>query len=196
MSYVLAGWLFGFCVLAALIFFVRLLCSTFSREVRASMFRHPVKHYAWGIFSMITALLWLSGFNPLQFLSNVWETRSLRIQMAQRALSAGGWEAVRRDCLLLMATNETFRWTRSQKNEANILPPALAVLKPQEVYCDVSVVHLKIFGMHSTGGHSTPYIGVDVVVGPVGETSQPKLSAAGHTSRHYSKLSDGVFEIY
>jgi hypothetical protein len=92
------------------------------------------------------------------------------------------------------------------------LPPAVAALNPREIQfypprflrdfkdeSQVALVRIKIFGMHSTGGHSTPYYGLEVPCGTGAESYTPRSSQGGvsgnrHTS--FRKVADGVFEIY
>lgn len=92
------------------------------------------------------------------------------------------------------------------------LPAAVAALKPKEIRFypprllrdfkdepQVAVVRIKIFGIHSTGGHSTPYFGLEVPCGTGAERYEPRPSQGGvsgnrHTS--FRKVADGVFEIY
>lgn len=92
------------------------------------------------------------------------------------------------------------------------LPPAVAALQPQEIWfypprllrdskyeSPVAVVRIKLFGMHSTGGHSTPYYGLEVPCGTGFESYTPRQSQGGVSgNRHMSfqKIAGGVFETY
>jgi hypothetical protein len=83
-------------------------------------------------------------------------------------------------------------------------------LQPQEIYYVSSkfrtgvpgeprmpIVQIKVFGMHSTGGHSTPYFGLDVVTTPSTEYAPNAHRAAyGYAQRNYRKVSEGVYEIF
>jgi hypothetical protein len=54
--------------------------------------------------------------------------------------------------------------------------------------------------MHSTGGHSTPYFGLEIVCSTNAAEYPPKSGNSGDVSgnRHstYNKVADGIFEIY
>lgn len=166
------------------------------------------------------------------------ERRQQRMKLVGRVQAAGGWDAVKRDCLSLAETNRWYYWRR-QFDNPHPLPPSLSALKPIEVNCissetfksdsgnpsdrriqesgrilnsipspevptgfnekpDVAVVRIKLFGLHSTGGHSTPFYGIEIVSGPGKEAYQPKpvhaASGNGHTS--YREIEDGVYEVY
>jgi hypothetical protein len=84
-------------------------------------------------------------------------------------------------------------------------------LQPQQVYYvspknltrvpgepQIPIVQIKIFGMHSTGGHSTPYLGLEVVATPSKEDYTPNASRGVRGSAHsdYRKVSEGVYEIF
>jgi hypothetical protein len=63
----------------------------------------------------------------------------------------------------------------------------------------VAVVRIKVFGMHSTGGHSTPYFGLEVMSGPDAESYRPRPSrggVSGNGYRSFSAVTDRIYEIY
>jgi hypothetical protein len=73
------------------------------------------------------------------------------------------------------------------------------VLRERKQEPQVAVVRIKFFGMHSTGGHSTPYFGLEVVSGPGAETYKPTPSlggASGNGYRRYRAVTDRIYEIY
>jgi hypothetical protein len=90
------------------------------------------------------------------------------------------------------------------------IPAAVAALQPREIYYyplrllrkgdpQVAAVRIKIFGGHATGGHSTPYYGLEGPCGKGAETYAPVPSRGGVSGNRYSsyrKVVDGVFEIY
>jgi hypothetical protein len=92
------------------------------------------------------------------------------------------------------------------------LPPAVASLHPREIRYEPSeffqnekpvphpgVVRVKFFGIHSTGGHSTPYYGLEVPYGAGAGDYLPRPSQGGVSgNRHdsFQKVADRVFEIY
>ncbi len=92
------------------------------------------------------------------------------------------------------------------------IPPAIAALRPMGISFrppnplhdpknkpQVAVVHIRIFGMHSTGGHSIPFYGLEVPCGAGAENYTPHYDVEGVVGmRHldFRKVADGVFEIY
>ena len=95
--------------------------------------------------------------------------------------------------------------------ESPALPPAIRALQPQDVYYispklfgpqsdqpKIPLVRIKVFGMHSSGGRSTPYFGLEIVATASSEDYTPKarLAASGNGHVNYRKVSDGVYEIY
>ena len=129
----------------------------------------------------------------------------------ERVQSAGGWETLRHDCILLAQTNELIQWSRWHTNDAPPLPPAIAALQPQQIdYFSpkllgehsheprTPVVRIKLFGMHATGGHSTPYFGLEVVTDSSTNVYTPKArpAASGNGFLNYQKVSEGIYEIY
>jgi len=61
------------------------------------------------------------------------------------------------------------------------------------------VVHVKIFGLHHTGGRADPYFGLEIVSGTNADryTPPPSLGgASGNSYNSYRKVADRVYEIY
>jgi hypothetical protein len=91
------------------------------------------------------------------------------------------------------------------------LPAAVAALRPKNVQISparnpkeipsgdrTAVASIKIFGIHSTGGHSIPYYGVEVACGKGADSYLPDASlggASGNRHLHFRKVADRVFEI-
>ncbi len=139
------------------------------------------------------------------------ERRAQRQKVLERVQSAGGWAAIQRDCdsLAEQYRDSAFDW---HHGAMNTLPPSLAALKPWEVHFysptvlrdfrdepQVAVTRIKIFGMHSTGGHSTPYFGLEVVSGLGAEGYRPRPSrggVSGNGYRSYTPVTDRIYEIY
>jgi hypothetical protein len=139
------------------------------------------------------------------------ERRGQRQKVLERIQSAGGWTAIQKDCdtLVEQYRESAFIWDWAA---TNALPSALAALKPQEVRFyslrilrdfkdepQVAVVRIKIFGLASTGGHATPYFGLEVVSGAGAEPYRPRPSrggAPGNAYRSYSPVTDRIYEIY
>lgn len=90
------------------------------------------------------------------------------------------------------------------------LPPAVAALRPREIRYyprrllaedepQVAVVRIKIFGGHSSGGHSTPYFGLEVVCSTNSGSYRPRPARGGASGNHYDsyhRVIDRVYEIY
>lgn len=140
-----------------------------------------------------------------------YERRAQRQKMEARVQSAGGYEVLRRECIAFAQTNETVQWIRWHTNDSPALPPTISALQPQQVYYvspklfgphsdepQIPIIRIKIFGTHATGGHSTPYFGLEVVATPSSEDYTPRArpAASGNSHRDYRKVSDGVYELY
>jgi hypothetical protein len=157
------------------------------------------------VYSFCTLLI--SGAFPPAW----YERRAQRQKVKERVQVAGGWETLRRECIALAETNEMIRWLRWSTNGVPALPPAVMALQPQEVYyvsprglrqdsreAQIPIVHIKLFGAHATGGHSTPYFGLEVVATPSNEDYTPKAHRAASGLGHvdYRKVSEDVYEIF
>jgi len=138
-----------------------------------------------------------------------------RARVNSRIAQAGGWEALRRDCVSLM---EQFGDSYHVWNgrDTNGLPATVAALKPMSVQYyptkflrelkegrftdppNVQLVRIRLFGMHSTGVHSTPYFGLEIVGGPGSKDYAPSPHDAVSGNRHmsFSKVAEGIYEIY
>jgi hypothetical protein len=196
---------------AALLFLARLLCSVFSPKIREQMRKYPTIHTIWACLAFL-GFLTITGFlNPFAWPPKFMERRTQRAEVMERVRSAGGWDALRHDCVLLARTNEFVHWYRGFTNDAPILPPTIAALKPREVEFvspkflsngpeefRIPVVRIKLFGMHATGGRSTPYFGLEVVISPSSEGYTPKArpAASGNGHTNYRKVSEGVYEVF
>jgi len=203
--------LFVFCPIAAFLFYVRALCSLFSSKVSGQMGRHPVIHAIWGCLAFLVVLDIFGGFHPSGWILTAIDRRTERKQVIEQVQLAGGWAALQKACDALVEQNrdEVFYWHRGS---TNALPATLTALKPWDIQFippavlrerkqepQVAVVRIKFFGMHSTGGHSTPYFGLEVVSGPGAETYKPTPSlggASGNGYRRYRAVTDRIYEIY
>jgi hypothetical protein len=172
------------------------------------------RSFGWIVWLPIVVLvlyLFQILLNMYSFPPRWYERRTQRQKVEARVQSAGGYERLRRECIAFAQTNEIVQWSRWYTNESPALPSAISVLQPQEVYYfspkllgphsnepRIPIVRIKIFGMHSTGGHSIPYFGLDVVATPSSGEYTPKAStaASGNGHRDYRKVSDGVYEVY
>ena len=136
-------------------------------------------------------------------------------RVRSRIFQAGGWEILRRDVLSFIEQHKDsgFDWDR---HDTNALPAAIAALKPMAVeyrppkllsemsdgkFTDppnVHVVRIRVFGMHSTGGHSSPYFGLEVVIGPESESYRPRPGGGvfGNSHSTHARVAKDVYEIY
>lgn len=118
----------------------------------------------------------------------------------ERVQTAGGWDAVRRDCIAFAAQNKNGFY--SHWGDTN-LPPAILALKPMIVqyYPQYGCVSMRIFGMHSTGGHSRPYFGleIDTSTNSQGYKHGTGYENGGVIGNHHSvaeQIAAGIYEIY
>jgi hypothetical protein len=128
------------------------------------------------------------------------EQRTQRQKLAERVQSAGGWDAIRRDCIALAEQNPN--GFRSGWHDTN-LPPAIVALSPLLVQYSPKdgCVRMRIFGMHRTGGHSTPYFGleVDTSTNSISYQHGSGYADGGVIGSHYSepeRVANGIYEIY
>jgi len=155
-------------------------------------------HGVWGVLALTCFLLLFVFMNPAVWPPDWMERRAQRAKVEERVQSAGGWAALQKDCGALVVTNqdEEFSW---QFGQTNALPPAITALKPWEVRFDppnvmgnfkdnpqAAVVHIRIFGMHSTGARSTPYFGLEVVSGTNAESYRPSTMGGGVPGERHS----------
>lgn len=166
--------------------------------------------FVWVLGGLLVTYFLLS--NMMMFWPPDWvERRTQRRKLHERVESAAGWAAVQRDCDALVAQHRDagIHWSKWMTNPP--IPPALAALDPRDVYYlppelvrgvsnepQVPVVRMKIFGVHSTGGRSTPYFGLEVVVGPDFETHRPLPGGGvdGNCHHHYRRVTDRIYEVY
>jgi hypothetical protein len=132
----------------------------------------------------------------------------------ERVVAAGGWPALQQasDALVESNLDSGFRWLRVLGSNQPPLPAALAALRPQEVWfyspslmrgtifgTDFLVVHVKIFGVHSTGSYAYPYFGLEFVSGTNAGRYTPTPSLGGVSGNGYDayrKVAHRIYEIY
>jgi len=190
--------LFLVCSLAALTFIVRLICALFSAKVSDEMRRQPVIHWIWGGLAFVGVLLFLGVLNPSSWPPPSVERREQQQKLSERVQSAGGWDVIRRDCMALAEQHTNGFY--SHGSDTN-LPPAILALKPRTVEYSPHYgrVSMRIFGAHSTGGHSTPYFGLEVVTSKSdgykpGEGYGGGVIGNRHTT--FTEVAEGVYEVY
>jgi hypothetical protein len=154
----------------------------------------------------IVALLAIFTFSiPVSWFATWWpptsvERRGQRAKLMERVEAAGGWDAIRRDCIAFAAQNTNGVY--SHWGDTN-LPPAILALKPMmvEYYPQYGCVSMRIFGMHSTGGHSRPFFGleVDTSTNSQGYKHGTGYDNGGVIGNHHSvaeQVTEGIYEIY
>ena len=112
---------------------------------------------------------------------------------------AGGWHAIRRACVGL--AEQHMNGFHSQWRDT-ILPPVIVALRPLLVdyVPHYGRVSMRIFGIHSTGGHSVPYYGLEVITTSKSRDYKPGLGygggVIGNCHSTYNHVAEGVYEIY
>jgi hypothetical protein len=204
--------------LAALLFFVRLLCAPFSPRILKQMSRYRKLHFLWGCCAITAACFLYLAVHPSAW-PPVWlERRAQRQELLERVNSAGGWAALKRDCDAFADArrddSHPFIWYPGLDN--NALPPAMLALKPRSIefyprkvlrqfgangsqwFGSNVVVRLSVFGAHSTGGHDQPALGLDVLCESGVSSYSPEHLRSTTPLRywHYRKLADNIYEFY
>jgi hypothetical protein len=200
-----------FCPVAALLLVIRLVIAAFSPQVSGQIRKQPVMHAVWGCFAFVGILVFLGILNPAMWPPRSMERREQRDKVAGWIQASGGWAALQKDCDTLVAQNPdgAFIWYRGN---TNALPPTIAALHPWSViyyspaevrnYKDepqIPIVRIKVFGLHATGGHSTPYYGLEVVCAANAEHYHPQPAQGGVPGNHYDsyrRVTDTIYEIY
>jgi hypothetical protein len=163
------------------------------------------------VFIMPGALVWW----PPVFI----ERSQQRAEIAKRIKHKSGWTELRTACEVLASnspkglalnrgwgTDEAFYDMMQPEitNRVISVPKIVSELKPREidlqtrriaaseddVELSVQIVRFKIFGSHSTGGHSTPYLGLEVALGPGAKIYRPDFR------RNSRRLAPGIYEVY
>jgi hypothetical protein len=193
-------WLaFLFCPFAAVLFIVRLIVALFSAKVSEEMRRHPVTHIIWGFFAFVGVLVFLGVLDPAMWPPRSVERREQRAKVMERVQAAGGWDAIRRGCVSLAEQNANGFY--SHYRDTNGLPAAIVALKPMMVehVPPNGCVCIRIFGMHRTGGHSTPYFGLEVDTSNSVSYNHGAGYDNGSVMGNHSiaeKVAEGIYELY
>jgi hypothetical protein len=201
-------WGFWGCLVAALMFLVRIFVAIFSPKVVEQMRKHPAIHVAWGGVTLTVILFFLLLMNVVRWPPLFVERKAQRAKVAERIQSAGGWAALQKDCNALMAEYHENGFD-SLGGSTNPLPLTIAALHPKRVsfippaivsgskdYPQVPVVRIKVFGGHSTGGHSIPYFGLEVVCSTNAAGYQPRSPQMGVSGNHYDSYRQVTKTIY
>jgi hypothetical protein len=129
--------------------------------------------------------------------------REKQRQIVGGRIESLGWEELHSQCQVLVDNGSNqFFWPQNGFSALSNLPPAIARLNPREVKAyaapgEPPIVRIKLFGMHSTGGTSTPYYGLWIVCGSATNGFVPKLDFGGNTvTGKISLITNAVFEVY
>jgi len=129
------------------------------------------------------------------------ERRTQRERLVERVQVAGGWDVVRRDCISFAEQHTNGFYSRWR--DTNDLPKAIVTLKPLmvEYSPQYGCVSVKMFGIYSTGGHCTPYFGleIDTSTNSAGYKHGTGYDNGGVIGNHHSvaeSVADGIYEIY
>jgi len=213
LSYLWLAWL-----LAALLFFARLLCAPFFPKIRDQIKRQRRLHFFWGCWALLTACLLYLLLHPSTWPPAWWKRHTQRQEVLRRVQTAGGWAALKRDCDALAHAHKDdpydFRWYRGF--DTNPLPPTIAALKPWNVqfwprnfvrrfgadgarlFGSNVVVRMSLFGRAATGRHGEPALGLDVLCEPSMTNYSPMRLRSTTPLRYwrYGKVADDVYEFY
>jgi hypothetical protein len=161
------------------------------------------RSFGWIVWVPIVVLapyLFLLLLNSESFPPHWYERRAQRQRLNERVQMAGGWDAIRRACVGLAEQNTN--GFHSHWHDTN-LPPAIGALRPLMVQYSSQhgCVSMRIFGIHSTGGHSTPYFGleVDTSTNGIGYKHGSGYDNGGVIGNYHSvavQVADGIYEIY
>jgi len=163
------------------------------------MRQHRVVHTIWGCIALAGVVLYLifMGVGPPAFVERHWQ----RTKVVERVQAAGGWDAIRLGCISLAQQNTNglfWFWVRT-----NELPPVVIALKPMIINYSpqLACVSIQIFGMHRTGGHSSPYFGLEVYTATNSMNYNPSIGfntdrviGSGHSGRE--RVAEGIYEVY
>jgi hypothetical protein len=119
----------------------------------------------------------------------------------EQVQAAGGWGAIRRDCVSLAEQNTN--GFHSDIGNTNGMPAAIVTLKPMIVDYEprYGCVLIRIFGMHSTGGHSTPYFGLEIDASTNSVSFNHGIGyenggVIGNYHSIYNQVAEGIYEVY
>ena len=158
--------------------------------------RHPIHYSGWVACFLLAVFLYFVIHPPPSF-----QLRRERQIAFERVAAAGGWDLIKRDCCSLTNNSEGYFLWFMHSNYSE-LPPALAALKPLQVWCfEDEKIHAKVARIHVLGISDTdrnePYFGFWIVCAPTSEDYKPKIGLAGRGFRGESlKVTNSVFEIF
>jgi len=165
-------------------------------------YRRPISRLCWIVlvlfssYTLMTIFLWQSDLHKQRI--RQLERRTQQQKVVERVQLAGGWDAIRRDCFSLAEQHTNGFY--SHWHETNGLPAAIIALKPLTVEYepDRGCVLIRVFGIHSTGGHSTPYFGleIDMSTNSVGYKHGTGYGVIGNYHSTNNQVANGIYEIY
>ncbi len=159
---------------------------------------------------VLICIITIEIFSPQNWPPNWLQRKRQRETVVARVEAVGGWSVLERACAMLVETNRSnvFIYRRWHWQYTNELDGPLRVLQPQEVRfyspdvvsndLGVAVVRVKIFGIHSTGGNSSPYYGLEFVFGSNAHRYRPPPNggASGIGNRRFRLITNDVYEIF
>jgi hypothetical protein len=179
-----------------------MLRALFVPRLRATIRHQALIHVVWLVSLPLAAWLILPAWPPLWL-----ERRAQRNTTLARVQSAGGWEAIMRDCVALTHRHEDegLRWSRT--NDTGLLiPAALKTLDPGDIVYEpidkpgtnINIIRLKIFGTAARGRRPVPYYGLEVVFGTNAADflPKPKVGPVGEGFTTHQRLAENIYEIY
>ena len=181
----------------SVVFLYRIIGAAFSSQLRQKISSKPFVH-----FLMFCAIPLSIGLVIL--IHPAWLKRHEERKIAfERVKQAGGWDALKKDCLILAKQQTNYEhgdliWLRYNTNFPP-LPSAIAALKPFQVRCNpsepVPVVRIHVVGHHSTD-FAWPEYWLWFVCGETPDNYSPKLGFhSGWFRTTIQKLTNSVFEV-
>lgn len=194
-------------LLASIALVIRLVAALVSRESARQLRKHWKAHVLWVLAIPATGLVFgnyvYDAWPPLW-----WERHALRNEMQAMVRSAGGWEALQKDCRVFAEQHQQESGSSWYGNDTNGFPATLVVLQPKRVEfyspaigtnfndSGFPIVRITVFGANVSGARGTPWMGFDVICGECPKDYLPKRNRSSDRDWTYRKVAEGVFEFY
>ncbi len=194
-------------LLASVALVIRMIMALVSRASARQLRKHWKVHVLWFLTIPAACLIFWpyidNAWPPLW-----WERQALLNEMQAKVQSAGGWEALKKDCLAFAEQHKDESGSSWHRNDTNGLPASIAALQPQRVEFylpDVGknfndsgfpIVRITVFGANASGARGTPWMGFDVICGECPKDYLPKRNRSSDRDWRYRKVTEGVYEFY
>jgi hypothetical protein len=194
-------------LLASVALVIRMIMALVSRASARQLRKHWKVHVLWFLaIPAVCLIFWPyigNAWPPLW-----WERQALLNEMQAKVQSAGGWEALKKDCLAFSEQHKDESGSSWHRNDTNGLPASIVALQPQRVEfylpdvgknfndSGMPIVRITVFGANATGGRGTPWIGMDVLCGNPTKDYLPKRNRSSDRDWRYRKVTEGVYEFY